>query len=294
APRAGPIPRAPRARCGRRLPPPRPRTRRGRAPPGSCRSRGPPSPAVPAQGLDELLVAGCRGVVGRFVLLGVLRHDEGRPEVSVSDPAALDDGAPALSEEIRRRALVADRNRRGPVGERERQVERAGLPLERSGHHHPAEPIRLPRHGGRAKLSRRHEVDHRLRHAGVDHVRERARDDRAAHDKFCHWSGCLESGLGRGWPEIGAAWLRSPSRADVACEPGVRWPEIGAAWLRSPSRADTACEPGVGWPEIGAAWLPEEGASRLRSSKSLSWRTSILQYPINTTAASPQAARTHP
>src|SRR5207253_9674592 len=103
---------------------------RGPEPPGSCRSRDPRSPPFTPEGLDELTVSCLAAVVGCFVLFGVLGHDQGRLEVAVGRPASLEDGASTLAEQIRRRALVPDRDRGGPVGEGKRQIERARLRSE--------------------------------------------------------------------------------------------------------------------------------------------------------------------
>src|SRR5437870_8955595 len=65
-------------------------------------------------------------------------------------------------------------------------------------------------------------------------------------------SGVLEAGLDRGWPEIGAAWLRMPGLPGWLRTPGLH------AWLRTPDRPGWLRMPGLpGWLRTPGlhAWL---------------------------------------
>src|SRR5207247_10868155 len=140
------------------------------------------------------------------------------PEVAVGAPRALDDRAAPLAEEIRRRALVADRHDRGAVTEGEVQVERARFPSKRTGEDHATEAVGLAGDRGGAELGGRDEVNGGLRDARVDHVREREGDDGAANDELRSHDGALiVAGSGvPDWGGVAVARRGAPAQRRVA------------------------------------------------------------------------------
>src|SRR5206468_4251810 len=119
---------------------------------------------------------------------------------------------------------------------------------------------RVPEHDAQIGIDR----DHRVGETGQNCL-------------VIHWSGGLEAGLDRGWPEKDAAMLRTPGPfgcvdrlqlPGTGSEAGVDrgWPEKDAAMLRTPGPFGcvdrlqltvTGSEAGVapGWPETGTAKL---------------------------------------